>query len=164
MATVCDWLKILRNFLSQSEVKAKPIPTCLAFSRAWRGCMLLVTHPVLQEFPVVWYLSSHTKTKAVTLKFFPAVPAACSPSFYARERSRPSTKLLIAGMVSSFEHFQGSHSLKRSFSAINHWKVLEFETLIPVFQNMSVLLPQKVAQICSPAIPQVKWPEAVGRW
>lgn len=184
MATVCDWLKISRNFLNQSEVKSKPIPTCLAFSRAWRGCLVValesiwyrlsilwlaeglvvVTQPVLQEFPVVWYLSSHTKTNAVTLKFFPAVPAACSPSFYARERSRPSTKLLIAGMVSSFEHFQGSHSLKRSFSAINHWKVLEFETLIPVFQNMSVLRPQKVAQICSPAIPQVKWPEAVGRW
>ena len=61
--------------------------------------LVVVTQPVLQEFPVVWYLSSHTKTNAVTLKFFPAVPAACSPSFYARERSRPSTKLLIATKI-----------------------------------------------------------------
>ena len=38
IATVCDWLKNLAPlFFDQSEVKPKPIVTCLyAFSRAWR--------------------------------------------------------------------------------------------------------------------------------
>ena len=37
IATVCDWLKISRHFLDQSEVKPKPIVTYShAFSRAWR--------------------------------------------------------------------------------------------------------------------------------
>ena len=38
IATLCDWLKMSRHFLDQSEVKPKPIVTYShAFSRAWHG-------------------------------------------------------------------------------------------------------------------------------
>ena len=38
IATLCDWLKISRHFLNQSEVKPKPLATySYALSRAWHG-------------------------------------------------------------------------------------------------------------------------------
>ena len=45
IARLCDWLKkTSRHFINQSEVKPKPIVTCLhAFSRAWHRLHVLAT-------------------------------------------------------------------------------------------------------------------------
>lgn len=170
MATVCDWLKILRNFLSHSEVKSKPFPTYLAFSRAWRGCMWLLWNLFgsCDRLSILWL--ARGVRRGYTTRFARIFRDICRPiprpkrsqsSFFLRylplaarhfmhgKGAGPPLNCWLPPWSLLLNIFQGSHSLKMSFNS-----------LIPVCQNMSVRLPQKVAQIWSRAIPQVKWPAA----
>ena len=127
-------------------------------------CLSWLHTPCCKNFLWCGIYPSIPRQKRSHSSFFPRYLPPAARHFMRGKGAGPRLNSWLLAWSLLLNIFQGSHSLKRSFKAINHWKVLEFETLIPVFQNMSVLLPQKVAQICSRAIPHVEWPEAVGRW